>query len=80
MLTLKKPKASKLSKLSKSLKWVTRGAYFSLSHKLVTRAIFGLLTLANGQDTRQQAPAFALTDQFGHEQSNQTVRNQSVYR
>ncbi len=50
---------------------------------------FGLLTLANGQDNRptgaavappigletgQQAPAFALTDQFGHEQSNQTLK------
>jgi hypothetical protein len=49
---------------------------------------FGLLTLASGQDNRpagaavappigleigQQAPAFALADQFGHEQSNQTL-------
>jgi hypothetical protein len=45
MLTLKKLKASKLSK---SLKWVTRGAYFSLSHKLVTRAIFGMDSKTNG--------------------------------
>ncbi len=49
----------------------------------------GLLALASGQDNRptgaavatpigletgQQAPAFALTDQFGHEQSNQTLK------
>ena len=49
----------------------------------------GLLALASGQDNRptgaavttpigletgQQAPAFALTDQFGREQSNQTLK------
>jgi len=49
---------------------------------------FGLLTLASGQESRQtsdavarsigreigqQAPAFALMDQFGHEQSNKTL-------
>jgi hypothetical protein len=50
---------------------------------------FGLLTLASGQESRQtsgavarpigreigqQAPAFALMDQFGHEQSNKTLK------
>jgi hypothetical protein len=49
----------------------------------------GLLTLASAQESRrtsdavarpigleigQQAPAFALLDQFGHEQSNTTLR------
>ena len=50
---------------------------------------FGLLTLANGQESRQtsdavarpigldigqHAPAFALMDQFGHEQSYKTLK------
>ena len=49
----------------------------------------GLLTLASAQESRQtsdavawpigleigqQAPAFALMDQFGHEQSNKTLK------
>ncbi len=49
----------------------------------------GLLTLASGQENRpasdsvgqsigleigQRAPAFALPDQFGHEQSNETLK------
>jgi cytochrome oxidase Cu insertion factor (SCO1/SenC/PrrC family) len=50
---------------------------------------FGVLALSSGQekppanggvgpllglDIGQSAPAFALTDQFGHEQSNQTLK------
>ena len=50
---------------------------------------FGLLTLASGQETRQTgdavvrpigleigqpAPALAMMDQFGHEQSNKTLK------
>jgi hypothetical protein len=50
---------------------------------------FGLLALASGQENRltgdspapsigldvgQRAPSFSLPDQFGHEQSNETLR------
>jgi cytochrome oxidase Cu insertion factor (SCO1/SenC/PrrC family) len=37
----------------------------SSSHALATSV---------GLDTGQQAPAFALTDQFGHQQSNETLK------
>ena len=52
--------------------------------------VFGLLALASGQESRpandgvapsiglgigQRAPAFGLADQFGHEQSNETLKS-----